>query len=111
MCCLIVIYMIRRPPRSTRTDTLYPYTTRFRSLAGQTEDTLADGVALDLVGAAPDGDEVARQADLVDPSPEGGVVTPEGGVRPAESEQGLAHRLEQVGRSELADRPIGRAHV
>src|SRR3546814_5801638 len=24
--------MIRRPPRSTRTDTLYPYTTRFRSL-------------------------------------------------------------------------------
>src|SRR3546814_6633282 len=24
--------MIRRPPRSTRTDTLFPYTTRFRSL-------------------------------------------------------------------------------
>src|SRR3546814_6491124 len=24
--------MIRRPPRSTRTDTLYPYTTRFRSV-------------------------------------------------------------------------------
>src|SRR3546814_19883379 len=29
--------MIRRPPRSTRTDTLFPYTTRFRS-----EDTLQD---------------------------------------------------------------------
>src|SRR3546814_9028328 len=26
--------MIRRPPRSTRTDTLFPYTTRFRSGAG-----------------------------------------------------------------------------
>src|SRR3546814_16620440 len=26
--------MIRRPPRSTRTDTLFPYTTRFRSLIG-----------------------------------------------------------------------------
>src|SRR3546814_2813664 len=26
--------MIRRPPRSTRTDTLFPYTTRFRSLYG-----------------------------------------------------------------------------
>src|SRR3546814_14092991 len=26
--------MIRRPPRSTRTDTLFPYTTLFRSLAG-----------------------------------------------------------------------------
>src|SRR3546814_20429339 len=24
--------MIRRPPRSTRTDTLFPYTTRFRSI-------------------------------------------------------------------------------
>src|SRR3546814_9676532 len=26
--------MIRRPPRSTRTDTLFPYTTLFRSLEG-----------------------------------------------------------------------------
>src|SRR3546814_5338187 len=26
--------MIRRPPRSTRTDTLFPYTTLFRSLCG-----------------------------------------------------------------------------
>src|SRR3546814_5703591 len=27
--------MIRRPPRSTRTDTLFPYTTLFRSVAAQ----------------------------------------------------------------------------
>src|SRR3546814_11585757 len=27
--------MIRRPPRSTRTDTLFPYTTLFRSGAGE----------------------------------------------------------------------------
>src|SRR3546814_17452063 len=27
--------MIRRPPRSTRTDTLFPYTTLFRSLGEQ----------------------------------------------------------------------------
>src|SRR3546814_4379043 len=27
--------MIRRPPRSTRTDTLFPYTTLFRSLRGE----------------------------------------------------------------------------
>src|SRR3546814_13812893 len=27
--------MIRRPPRSTRTDTLFPYTTLFRSLASR----------------------------------------------------------------------------
>src|SRR3546814_11255192 len=28
---LLVFLMIRRPPRSTRTDTLFPYTTLFRS--------------------------------------------------------------------------------
>src|SRR3546814_20716372 len=27
--------MIRRPPRSTRTDTLFPYTTLFRSVEGE----------------------------------------------------------------------------
>src|SRR3546814_2831030 len=30
--------MIRRPPRSTRTDTLFPYTTLFRSKAEQPDD-------------------------------------------------------------------------
>src|SRR3546814_16165693 len=30
------LLMIRRPPRSTRTDTLLPYTTRFRSLRRST---------------------------------------------------------------------------
>src|SRR3546814_16980934 len=29
--------MIRRPPRSTRTDTLFPYTTLFRSLNGRSQ--------------------------------------------------------------------------
>src|SRR3546814_1199793 len=29
----VLFLMIRRPPRSTRTDTLFPYTTRFRSKA------------------------------------------------------------------------------
>src|SRR3546814_20686426 len=28
---LFFLLMVRRPPRSTRTDTLFPYTTRFRS--------------------------------------------------------------------------------
>src|SRR3546814_14512352 len=30
--CVFFFLMIRRPPRSTRTDTLFPYTTLFRSL-------------------------------------------------------------------------------
>src|SRR3546814_8737101 len=32
MSCDVVFFMIRRPPRSTRTDTLFPYTTLFRPL-------------------------------------------------------------------------------
>src|SRR3546814_20398308 len=32
-CYCFVFLMIRRPPISTRTDTLFPYTTLFRSLA------------------------------------------------------------------------------
>src|SRR3546814_2155884 len=40
--------MIRRPPRSTRTDTLFPYTTLFRSHPEQyqskTQQNSADGV-------------------------------------------------------------------
>src|SRR3546814_5237756 len=31
---LCFFLMIRRPPRSTRTDTLFPYTTLFRSISG-----------------------------------------------------------------------------
>src|SRR3546814_1954828 len=37
--CVIFFFMIRRPPRSTRTDTLFPYTTLFRSrLAVEMQD-------------------------------------------------------------------------
>src|SRR3546814_1166613 len=38
--------MIRRPPRSTRTDTLFPYTTLFRSaLAGYEQDENSEALA------------------------------------------------------------------
>src|SRR3546814_8119007 len=40
MICFFFFLMIRRPPRSTRTDTLFPYTTLFRSLVG---DVLIEG--------------------------------------------------------------------
>src|SRR3546814_14349362 len=33
--------MIRRPPRSTRTDTLFPYTTLFRSVIRSVHEALA----------------------------------------------------------------------
>src|SRR3546814_5145868 len=42
--------MIRRPPRSTRTDTLFPYTTLFRSqwLTGMTIASWFTGLAMSL---------------------------------------------------------------
>src|SRR3546814_1432047 len=41
--------MIRRPPRSTRTDTLFPYTTLFRSALGREEiDRAGDAPLADL---------------------------------------------------------------
>src|SRR3546814_6985593 len=36
--------MIRRPPRSTRTDTLFPYTTLFRSMYGRGMPATSTGV-------------------------------------------------------------------
>src|SRR3546814_15645692 len=36
-CCFFFL-IIRRPPRSTRTDTLFPYTTLFRSQGGKHEN-------------------------------------------------------------------------
>src|SRR3546814_7313554 len=62
---LFFFLMIRRPPRSTRTDTLFPYTTLFRSVcprpARRPEDRLVlrprrgareDGVAVSRPGCA-----------------------------------------------------------
>src|SRR3546814_18681018 len=44
--------MIRRPPRSTRTDTLFPYTTLFRSLA-PAYDKLIDSPIADMKNIGP----------------------------------------------------------
>src|SRR3546814_11334508 len=52
VCCIFVL-MILRPPRSTRTDTLFPYTTLFRSfLIGPERQRPADD------GTCGDGSEV-----------------------------------------------------
>src|SRR3546814_2406559 len=50
--------MIRRPPRSTRTDTLFPYTTLFRSIMAAFDRCLPRSIALSRAmlstGLAPD---------------------------------------------------------
>src|SRR3546814_7093490 len=42
--------MIRRPPRSTRTDSLFPYTTLFRSLVEPVDGQEGEAIHLDIVG-------------------------------------------------------------
>src|SRR3546814_12384224 len=51
--------MIRRPPRSTRTDTLFPYTTLFRSPgAGEIRSNLAAGGSAEKAGLTPREQEI-----------------------------------------------------
>src|SRR3546814_742155 len=49
--------MIRRPPRSTRTDTLFPYTTLFRSVGARLAAVPArfEDAFIDLLGGGPGG--------------------------------------------------------
>src|SRR3546814_2740024 len=55
---LFFFLMIRRPPRSTRTDTLFPYTTLFRSH----DLDLADQLFAHVEAA----DEMVRHADIAE---------------------------------------------
>src|SRR3546814_2191514 len=63
--------MIRRPPRSTRTDTLLPYTTLFRSLVAH-EDR-------DLGAEAYELRHHVRPQEAGGPRDRHGPITPEGG--------------------------------
>src|SRR3546814_10964166 len=57
--------MIRRPPRSTRTDTLFPYTTLFRSEAAATQRAkVASGTSVQL--AQPASPAAAADASALD---------------------------------------------
>src|SRR3546814_3044810 len=60
--------MIRRPPRSTRTDTLFPYTTLFRShhLAGVDRGVVDGALLLYLVGDQAVALVEEQQAELLD---------------------------------------------
>src|SRR3546814_9745196 len=79
--------MIRRPPRSTRTDTLFPYTTLFRSRSGIAE-VHPPGVAGEAHAAVEvDRAVIDRARDFV-----GAAVVGEGIVeeeRPAERTRAL----------------------
>src|SRR3546814_2955079 len=120
--------MIRRPPRSTRTDTLFPYTTLFRSAevdvadlddADGRVDAQVAGDAQRLV-AAPIDDRVEQRigakTGLLHPLAQGGgagegAVTHVGPVAPfLVRAVGGEEVLRVPGRVERPD-GIGRAHV
>src|SRR3546814_14391275 len=66
--------MIRRPPRSTRTDTLFPYTTLFRSLVSEQlafEQVFGDRGAVDRDEGA-----IAPRARFVEPAREQFLARP-----------------------------------
>src|SRR3546814_19594178 len=62
--------MMRRPPRSTRTDTLVPYTTLFRSLR-KTSGTTYEAQAIRVLGSA-----VRRLTGLFEATRGGGILRP-----------------------------------
>src|SRR3546814_18655693 len=57
----VFLFMIRRPPRSTRTDTLFPYTTLFRS---EMLGILRDGIR-QLSAAAAEGRNLPLQTRMI----------------------------------------------
>src|SRR3546814_12915981 len=73
--CLFFFLMIRRPPRSTRTDTLFPYTTLFRSIVpvGENPHGVGDGIARREVPPAHPG----RHVEIGDALGEDGVRSEE----------------------------------
>src|SRR3546814_14238466 len=89
--CLIVFFflMILRPPRSTRTDTLFPYTTLFRSFGGRIGAfSVADDGSIAIAGSRPD-----RAADVW------------------VHRRGTLRRLTDVNPQMRGWKQIGRAHV
>src|SRR3546814_3471049 len=87
--------MIRRPPRSTRTDTRFPYSTLFRSLVG--------GVHLGRADV-----ELVNELALVLDDEEDGLACPHGhGLRLIEV---VLHHDVQIGRAHVCT-PVTNAHL
>src|SRR3546814_2742609 len=112
--------MIQRPPRSTRTDTRFPYTTRFRARLEAARKEIATCAISGAVGTFANidpfvEDYVAKKLGLA-PEPVSTQVIPRDrhaaffatlGVI-ASSVENLAIEIRHLPRTEV---PIGRAHV
>src|SRR3546814_9225673 len=117
--------MIRRPPRSTRTDTLFPYTTLFRArglAAGVLEETVgamhtepADLVAWLGPAAGPDayeiGEEVFEAFVSRDPRAQAAFAATRPGHWHVDLYALARLRLVDAGVGAVHGGEIGRAHV
>src|SRR3546814_8222302 len=79
--------MIRRPPRSTRTDTLFPYTTLFRS------PLLSFGADIPEVSTNQAGTAASNKLSYYSPAEESGI-----------------HILTEIGRAHVCT-PVTNAHL
>src|SRR3546814_11341159 len=88
--------MLRRPPRTTRTDTLFPYTTRFRS--GGRAGIARTSLERTAEGLGPDGD---AWLELFAPLVEG--WQPLVALALGERTRGIAGTLADVGARQLVE--------
>src|SRR3546814_13487491 len=82
--------MILRPPRSTRTDTLFPYTTLFRSIVAETQE-----IQLFLARHIPDGEQ----------PPDDAAVQRHAAVPQLQDLQRIAEVIAEVIKEDIADAP------
>src|SRR3546814_19181108 len=106
-CCFL---MSRRPPRSTRTYTLFPYTTLFRSTFAASQ---AQG-RHDYGGEHHGGDgcsKLAHEKPPVDVIPDGGLLRISGERRRGMTVPATqATRIAQIGRAHVCT-PVTTAHL
>src|SRR3546814_8647117 len=122
--------MIRRPPRSTRTDTLFPYTTLFRSREGLLEVAVVDFLEDVLEAPVVDLEDGVLRREIDRPAEVEAVVEAGAGeaadrllqIVHAHGDAGLGEVEDVVGgglaavsrlegHGQLAGAAIGRAHV
>src|SRR3546814_2672610 len=84
--------MIRRPPRSTRTGTLFPYTTLFRSIGQRTGACLREGA-------------VERDVDVIDIAQHRQPITMQGGVESLRPVQQIREPSQRCNGGERHQRP------
>src|SRR3546814_1575414 len=89
--------MIRRPPRSTRTDTLFPYTTLFRSAVGRRATARRGGAGAGEPAAAGAGRRTDGQSGRSDRRP---GVRPVRGAGPRPWFGGAGRDAQRTDRSE-----------